>query len=256
MANLEISGFPTYSSRNDIDIINTVRKHLKDDYEETILPIVHSLEFLRSKGTEQELYSVSRVNKDYEEVQSKKELCLRYDLTMPFVAHIVSNANRFNTLFKRYEIGKVFRCERPQAGRYREFLQCDIDICSPNGLYPNSKAYNDSVVIGKFIDIFKSLNIPINVMIKNFDLDYFFSLKLSDGIDPSIFDTNADFTRDLNYYSGMVFEIKMKSDKALKSVAGGGRYDNLVEKYNQKFKMDMVGGSIGLSRLINYINKC
>ncbi len=53
---------------------------------------------------------------------------LRYDLTVPFARYVVQNQNNINIPFKRYQIQNVWRADRPQKGRYREFLQCDADV--------------------------------------------------------------------------------------------------------------------------------
>ena len=58
----------------------------------------------------------------------KRDVCLRFDLTVPFARFVVQHKNELGIPFKRYAIGNVFRGEQPQLGRYREFTQCDFDI--------------------------------------------------------------------------------------------------------------------------------
>ena len=55
-------------------------------------------------------------------------LALHFDLTVPFARYVLENAGKLEFPFRRYQIQKVWRGERPQEGRYREFLQADIDI--------------------------------------------------------------------------------------------------------------------------------
>ena len=59
---------------------------------------------------------------------------LRYDLTVPFARYVVMNRNEINFPFRRYQIQPVWRADRPQKGRYREFLQCDADVIGTESL--------------------------------------------------------------------------------------------------------------------------
>src|SRR6056297_2371895 len=59
---------------------------------------------------------------------------LRYDLTVPFARYVVQHRNEINFPFKRYQIQPVWRADRPQKGRYREFYQCDADIIGSDSL--------------------------------------------------------------------------------------------------------------------------
>lgn len=60
---------------------------------------------------------------------------LRYDLTVPFARYVVQHRNEINLPFKRYQIQPVWRADRPQKGRYREFFQCDADVVGSNSLW-------------------------------------------------------------------------------------------------------------------------
>jgi histidyl-tRNA synthetase len=62
------------------------------------------------------------------------EEALRYDLTVPFARMVVQYQNEINFPFKRYQIQPVWRADRPQKGRYREFFQCDVDVIGSNSL--------------------------------------------------------------------------------------------------------------------------
>ena len=59
---------------------------------------------------------------------------LRYDLTVPFARYVVQNQNNITIPYKRYQIQNVWRADRPQKGRFREFLQCDADVIGSNSL--------------------------------------------------------------------------------------------------------------------------
>tara|TARA_S200000501_G_scaffold175442_1_gene165178 strand:+ start:1099 stop:2463 length:1365 start_codon:yes stop_codon:yes gene_type:complete len=78
---------------------------------------------------------------------------LRYDLTVPFARYVVQNQNNINIPFKRYQIQNVWRADRPQKGRYREFLQCDADVIG-------SKSIMQEIdFISLFDSVFNDLNI-------------------------------------------------------------------------------------------------
>ena len=91
----------------------------------------------------------------YRFMKGATDLSMRFDLTVPLAKYVASRYNELAFPFKRYQIGKVFRGERPQKGRYREFYQCDIDIIGDEVL---SIKY-DSEVISMIYDIFNKFNI-------------------------------------------------------------------------------------------------
>lgn len=77
--------------------------------------------------------AVASSNADSKEVDFA-ELALRYDLTVPFARFVVQNQNELTFPFKRYQIQPVWRADRPQKGRYREFFQCDVDVVGSESL--------------------------------------------------------------------------------------------------------------------------
>ena len=78
---------------------------------------------------------------------------LRYDLTVPFARFVVMNRNDISFPFKRYQIQPVWRADRPQKGRYREFYQCDADVVGTNSLICEAE------IILMIKEVFKSLGI-------------------------------------------------------------------------------------------------
>lgn len=90
---------------------------------------VEPVERLTGKGgdADKEIYAVSRLAADANE-KAEAELGLHFDLTVPFSRYVLENAGKLTFPFRRYQIQPVWRGERPQAGRYREFIQADIDI--------------------------------------------------------------------------------------------------------------------------------
>lgn len=73
-------------------------------------------------------------NVDSNKETDYSELALRYDLTVPFARFVVQNQNELTFPFKRYQIQPVWRADRPQKGRYREFFQCDVDVVGTDSL--------------------------------------------------------------------------------------------------------------------------
>lgn len=91
-------------------------------------PSVESLDVLMAKGeTSQEVYTLGRLQADADD-DSDLRLGLHFDLTVPFARYVAQHFNDLVFPLKRYQIQRVWRGERPQEGRYREFTQCDIDV--------------------------------------------------------------------------------------------------------------------------------
>jgi histidyl-tRNA synthetase len=94
---------------------------------------VEPLEQLLSKGeTSKEVYVLRRLQAGTDSVDD--ELGLHFDLTVPFARYVLENAGKLHFPFRRYQIQKVWRGERPQEGRYREFAQADIDVVDRDSL--------------------------------------------------------------------------------------------------------------------------
>ncbi|WP_435641965.1 histidine--tRNA ligase [Micavibrio aeruginosavorus] len=91
-------------------------------------PSVEELDVLRAKGeVDKEIYVIERLHKDDNE-KSDARLALHFDQTVPLARYVAQNFNELVFPFKRYQMQRVWRGERPQAGRFREFYQCDIDV--------------------------------------------------------------------------------------------------------------------------------
>jgi histidyl-tRNA synthetase len=125
-----LSGFPEYTPEQRI-----VEQHVLDRLRETFelhgfgsieTRAVEPLERLAKQGEiDKEVYAVQRL---HAEPGDRAELGLHFDLTVPFARYVLENAHQLAFPFRRYQIQKVWRGERPQEGRYREFTQADIDI--------------------------------------------------------------------------------------------------------------------------------
>lgn len=91
-------------------------------------PAVEELEVLLARGeTDKEIYVLKRLQED-----SDTRLGLHYDLTVPLARYVAEHYNDLVFPFKRYQVQRVWRGERPQEGRFREFYQCDIDVINNN----------------------------------------------------------------------------------------------------------------------------
>jgi len=89
------------------------------------------------------------------------EKALRYDLTVPFARYVVMHQNKITFPFKRYQIQPVWRADRPQKGRYREFYQCDVDVIGSDSLL-------NEVELIQIVDaIFNELKIAVNIKLNN-----------------------------------------------------------------------------------------
>lgn len=86
---------------------------------------------------------------------------LRYDLTVPFARYVVQHQNELTFPFKRYQIQPVWRADRPQKGRYREFYQCDVDVVGSKSLL------NEVELVQIVGDVFRALNVNVVLKINN-----------------------------------------------------------------------------------------
>jgi histidyl-tRNA synthetase len=124
---------------------------------------VEPLETLLSKGeTSKEVYLLHRLQEE-DSAKREDQLGLHFDLTVPFARFVMENHGKLVFPFRRYQIQKVWRGERPQEGRYREFLQADIDVVNRDTL-PFHFDTEMPLVIG---DVFRSLPIPQAVILVN-----------------------------------------------------------------------------------------
>ena len=112
-------------------------------------PVIESSEVLLAKAggeTEKQLYSFTK---------GDSNLTLRFDLTVPLAKYVAQYANQIAFPFRRYQIGKVYRGERAQRGRFREFYQCDIDVIGDGEL----NIINDAEIPAIMYETFKNLGL-------------------------------------------------------------------------------------------------
>ena len=112
-------------------------------------PVIEISEILFARigeDTKKEIYRFKRNDDD---------LSLRFDLTVPMSRFVAMNQTKLSFPFKRFQIGKVYRGERPQKGRYREFYQCDVDVVGNGTL----GLVNDAEIPSVIYSLFAKLNI-------------------------------------------------------------------------------------------------
>ncbi len=242
-----------------------------------------------------------------------RELGLRFELTTPLARVVASNPN-LPKPFKRYQIGRAWRYDRPQASRYREFTQADIDILGTDsvqadleclqvtvdlfkelGLKPLIRINNRKILEGlaldcnipksKVQDLFRSIDkldkigwkgVKKEMKKRNVESKKFLSVIKKNELPDMSFEvgqkgkeeleelvrlakkasinrylkTDLSLVRGLDYYTGLVFEIK--GDKW--SCGGGGRYDELVENFGGEHT-PAVGISYGVDRLMEMVKE-
>jgi len=255
------------------------------------------------------------------------ERALRYDLTIPFARYVAMNHGQLTFPFKRYQIQPVWRADRPQRGRYREFYQCDCDVVGSKSLL------NEVELVNIYATVFEKLGIEVEIKINNRKIlaalaetcggadkltDITIAIDKLDkiGLDNvkeelrqrnlneeqigiieqylAISGDNAnkinavkkllgenstgkqgiaeiefllksatvadehlsvDFTlaRGLNYYTGIIFEIKAKGVQ-MGSIGGGGRYDDLTGLFDVP-NIPGVGISFGVDRIYDVMEE-
>ena len=279
-----------------------------------------------------------QTKEDFEKVLSGKntkgitERALRYDLTIPFARYVAMNYGQLTLPFKRYQIQPVWRADRPQKGRYREFYQCDADVVGSKSLLNEVELANIYATVfeklglaveikinsrkilaalaeisggaDKMVDItvaidkldkiglekvkaelaIKGLTVEeINTIEKYLSIEGNDTEKLSalktllgnnatgkEGIEemeyllnyqlqtpPGLAGTKlqTDFTlaRGLNYYTGIIFEVKAIGVQ-MGSIGGGGRYDDLTGLFGVP-NVPGVGISFGVDRIYDVMEE-
>ena len=296
------------------ETLNTLTGKYGDDQDNLMFKIISSGEKVKKANID--ALKKEELNKFSNSISDK---ALRYDLTVPLARYVSQNLNNLNFPFKRYQTQLVWRAERPQKGRYREFLQCDADIIGESSYL---QVVESILLCDLIFDKlgFKNLKLRINdrriledvakkIGVENFSdfaiiidkidkigldevitqlkgkglkedsisiLKDFFSLtesterkieKIKNNIDSNSFDEllniisaisktklkvlEIDFdlslARGLSYYTGIILEVSSPESFSIGSIAGGGRYDNLIQVGNNN--LSGFGLSFGFDRI-------
>jgi histidyl-tRNA synthetase len=160
-------------------ILNTIEKvFIKYGFMPIETPTMENLSTLTGKyGDEGDklLFRILDSGETFEKIRNSKfeirnqnefnnliaEKGLRYDLTVPFARYVVMNRNEITFPFKRYQMQPVWRADRPQKGRYREFWQCDADVVGSDSLL------HELDLINIYSEVFKSLGVEVEIKINN-----------------------------------------------------------------------------------------
>jgi histidyl-tRNA synthetase len=157
-----LPGFMELSPGDQI-LFNNIKDNIRKVFElygflPLDTPSIESAEVLLAKGggeTEKQVYRIDR---------GESKLCLIYDLTVPLAKYVAARSEELTFPFKRYQMSKVYRGERAQKGRFREFYQCDADIINRDNL----SIINDAEVISVAYRIFNQLKIgDFTILINN-----------------------------------------------------------------------------------------
>jgi len=207
-----------------------------DEGDRLIFKILKSGDFLKDVDNQ----DLSERNKG--KIVSKiSDKALRYDLTVPFARYVVQNQNEITLPFKRFQIQSVWRADRPQRGRFREFLQCDADVIGSTSLYQEIE------LIQLFDSIFDSLKLDgVRVKINNRKI----LVGLSEILDCK--DKFKDLTTALDKIDkigldsvGQELESKGFTKKSIKTIIDlinfSGDFKNLIASLKSTFKESKIG---------------
>lgn len=136
--------------------LDTLMGKYGDEGDKLLFKIINSGDFL--KDADAGLLSAKNSNGVLRQVSEKG---LRYDLTVPFARVVSMNQHQFSFPFKRYQIQAVWRADRPQRGRYREFYQCDADVVGSGSLVFEAE------LMEMYDRVFKSLRIPVKIQLNH-----------------------------------------------------------------------------------------
>lgn len=188
-------------------------------------PVLELAEILLAKSggeMDKELFAFSK---------GPTSMCMRYDLTVPLARFVASNANTLEFPFKRYQIGKNYRGERPQKGRFREFYQCDADIIGSETL----SLVADAECVKLYLDCFSELGYEVMVKISNRNLLFGLIESLNDQEKANdiiiLLDKLDKIGKDALKQSLIDLGISDEnSDKYISAVAVSGTFNEIKEK--------------------------
>lgn len=321
---------PKEAALRDYLMDEILRTYQSCGFQRIMTPVIEDIENLDKSEGGENLNLIFKVLKRGDklekalEAKDEKELCdmgLRYDLTLPLSRYYANNKDKLLSPFKCIQIDRVYRAERPQKGRLREFYQCDIDIIGTTSLTAEVELITTTaqalrnIGVGEFKikinnrKLLKAILLKAGFQTEELDsvcisidkLDKVglegvkeelgakgfaaesvnrlaeilatkpFTLEEAERLCPEeesvkeisfILDAVKTLNRELNieyditlirgqgYYTGTVFEVE--SMKYRGAIAGGGRYDNLIGKF-QNETVPAVGFSIGFERIFGIL---
>lgn len=153
--NFELFGFQPLETPS-FENLSTLTGKYGEEGDRLIFKILNSGDFA-SKVNEEDWQ-----NKNSQKLTSQiSEKALRYDLTVPFARYVAMNNGQLNFPFKRYQIQPVWRADRPQKGRFREFYQCDADVVGSESLWQEVE------LVQLYLKSFSELKVPVTIHLNN-----------------------------------------------------------------------------------------
>lgn len=194
--------------------LSTLTGKYGEEGDRLIFKILNSGDFL-SKVDEKTLQQKN----SHEIISQISDRALRYDLTVPFARYVVQHQNEITFPFKRYQMQPVWRADRPQKGRYREFYQCDADVVGSDSLLQEVE------LISLYDAVFTDLKIPVEI--------HFNNRKILSGLAEvaEISDQLIDFTVALDKLD------KIGKEKVVEEMIGKGIPRNAIHKLSALFDL-------------------
>ena len=202
-------------------------------FQQIETPAMENLSTLMGKYGEEGDKLLFRIQNSGEKAALAPEKGLRYDLTVPFARYVVMHRDEISFPFKRYQIQPVWRADRPQKGRYREFYQCDADVVGSDSLL-------NEVELMRIIDtVFTKFGIRVSIKINN--------RKILSGIAEVI--GQADKIVDITVAIDKLDKIGL--DNVNKELADNGIPQDAIDKLQPLFSI----GSLPLSQRLSSIRE-
>lgn len=153
--NFELFGFQPLETPS-FENLSTLTGKYGEEGDRLIFKILNSGDY--ATKTKEEDWNAKNSQKLIAQISEK---ALRYDLTVPFARFVAMNQGMLTFPFKRYQIQPVWRADRPQKGRFREFYQCDADVVGSESLWQEVE------LVQLYLKSFKELQIPVKIHINN-----------------------------------------------------------------------------------------
>lgn len=189
-------------------------------------PVLEKSEVLLAKSGGETAKQVYRFNK------GDSDIAMRFDLTVPLARYVAQHYGELTFPFRRYHIGKVYRGEKPQKGRFREFYQCDIDIIGNGSL----GIVNDAEIVSVIFSTFKALNIgAFKIMINNRKLlnGYFDYLNIENTVETLRIVDKIDKIGRENVKKELIKEVNVSEETAeavLEFLDNSGSVSDIIAK--------------------------
>jgi histidyl-tRNA synthetase len=136
--------------------LSTLTGKYGDEGDQLLFKVLNNGDYLKS--VPEDLLADKNSNKLVSHLSKRG---LRYDLTVPFARYVVMHQNELSFPFKRYQIQPVWRADRPQRGRYREFWQCDVDIIGSESLVYEAQ------LVQIYTEVFKKLGLTVSIRLNH-----------------------------------------------------------------------------------------